>query len=201
MILNIGIIVGRIVLRAAPTIEKRQKESVASSRSASFATLDSTPPSTGSVWSSSSRGLLLLQSFFTTQDCPNFGDHLSPAPGNSQKPTKRSAFFIWPGVYKERKPFSSHPCSGCGVIDLPQSFPGQLDIYHPNFDSDDQKQDRIKIDFHDFLLLEKFSSRALLYHVVSLNGNIQSIFNKYAIRTPPPNMRRSSLIKRTRHIP
>ena len=66
-------------------------------------------------------------------------------------------------------PVSSHPCSRCGVIDLPQSFPGQLDIYQPNFYSDDQKQDRIKIDFHDFLLPEKFSSRALLYHVVSLN--------------------------------
>jgi hypothetical protein len=54
-------------------------------------------------------------------------------------------------------------------MDFPQSFPGQLDIYQPNFDSDDQKQDRIKIDFHDFLLPEKFSARALLYHVVSLN--------------------------------
>lgn len=68
-----------------------------------------------------------------------------PALGKSQRPTKR------------------------GGIDFPQLFPGQLDIYQPNFDSDDQKQNRIKIDNHDFLLPWKFSTRALLYHVVSLN--------------------------------
>jgi len=77
MILNIGIIVDRIVLRVAPTIEKRQKESIASSRSTAFSTLASTPPSPGSVWASASRGLLLLQSLFTIQDCPNFGGPLS----------------------------------------------------------------------------------------------------------------------------
>jgi len=64
-------------------------------------------------------------------------------------------------------PFSCEPVYQIGVRDFPQSFSGQLDIYQPNFDSDDQKQNRIKIDFHDFLLPEKFSSRALLYHVVS----------------------------------
>jgi len=89
MILNIGIIIGRIVLRSALTVEKRQKESVASSQDAAFATLASTPPSTGSVWSSSFQGLLLLQSFFTIQDCPNFGDPLSSGTRQIAKANKK----------------------------------------------------------------------------------------------------------------
>ena len=60
-----------------------------------------------------------------------------------------------------------------------QSFPGQLDINQTHFDSDDQKQHRIKIDFHDFLLPRDVFSARPFYIMSSLfteKFNLFSIF-------------------------